>query len=793
MGHCLLRDVICLLERARTVLDLHSATIGDVCEIYIKEEVLRHQTEILSCLRDNDKTPLSLNQKAMPGFVVLYRKDMNFVEFVRILVNYLAYDTQNVVLWIDFLCIPPREFKMLDKTGYDLFYSDCVGNALGDTVYKGILFITNLAANHTLPKETFYHPQTLLCLQKGLQNHLVFNVALSGEDECHFFSSHISKLIRLKPSPRHKPHYEVLQLPTSKDECLLCEPGAWNLLKRIDVRKHSWTILCSRVLAYLRTCYLQALDHYVERNSILEPLLDDFYNTHLVFQEEEMDKDGTTLQSEAHQRCHRIIEEVASLLGYEHAETLRLIATAAEQAMQLRIYGEAPAWLSTWHQYVLAFEGPSHPASLRASALLGGYCANGGDFYRALELLTSSLTQQRIWLSDNVARAQSEASTKAVHVLAATRDLLDYTRPTTAISTDDERECYPANSAFVHERDIQYTLFTLGTLYYDLNNFTDADRLLSECHTRQVQSLGVNHRHTLRSLLKRACLYNSQRKLAMAQSLFKAYLDAAAHLHRPSSAPHDGDYRMAMEHLANLYILQWHYEDALSLLQILYDSGCALHGPHHELTLETLSHLAACYVKMERFGEAERCYVALLQTGVKVLGPGHPSLRTWRSAYEDCIKESDEWLHDKNDQLLFQASNVRKVGQQRGRTSPPRVRSRALLENAPHAHMKDRLERREDKCTATRFASLVVLDTTSSLERSKLFKWNPRSVVVDKAKSSGHHLTVVIDRSVQTKSPRLRASKVSPTHHVTCSDVCHDPQVEVGRAAKDKHRSCVIS
>ena len=206
-------------------------------------------------------------------------------------------------------------------------------------------------------------------------------------------------------------------------------------------------------------------------------------------------------------------------------------------------------------------------------------------------------------------------------------------------------------------------LSTVGTAFYNLGAYDDAERLFRE-EMIAAAAIGLQSRHMLRAMTELGLVLQAQGRyeesaavlgearnaalatvgmqdaltLRVTDKLGLTYthqgrLDDAVQLGEQAVAgirgvrgPDHPDTLMAMTNLAMAYSRQQRYADALRVDQDILASSRRSLGVDHPLTLRSMNNLAVVYQKLGRLDEARALVRETITSGERVWGADHPLL-----------------------------------------------------------------------------------------------------------------------------------------------------------------------
>ncbi len=200
-----------------------------------------------------------------------------------------------------------------------------------------------------------------------------------------------------------------------------------------------------------------------------------------------------------------------------------------------------------------------------------------------------------------------------------------------------------------------YVRYTIGIAYCDLGLPAQCQPQLERAVQLRRRVLGDEHPDTLRSMNQLALLYAEQAKYAAAEALLTAALNAK----RRAKTVADQDTLSIMNSLALLMTRgRGDHARAARLFAEVLDGDRRVLGPEHFETLMALNNLAAQYVNLGKFSEAEALYRQAIAVKQKVLGGEHPSTLT--SVNSLGVLYRDEGKFAQAEALLQSALNARR-------------------------------------------------------------------------------------------------------------------------------------
>jgi Tfp pilus assembly protein PilF len=252
------------------------------------------------------------------------------------------------------------------------------------------------------------------------------------------------------------------------------------------------------------------------------------------------------------------------------------------------------------------------------------------------------------------------------------------TQPQELIARGRSREAVPlleaqrdtAKKAGRRDLDLVVSLNNLGTAYYELGRFRDAQRAYEESlllrrrlgdgesrdaartlsnlgavylELRQVAKARVTLEQATRALefqdpdglpitgvwVNLATAYKDERRLDEAEALFRKALAARERILGPAHR----DVAMALNNLGVLLRDRRQLVDAQAMLERAAEAWEHTLGPDHPQVAAGLHNLGVVYAGRELTSRARECYERALRIAEKSLPPDHPNLAAYRTSY----------------------------------------------------------------------------------------------------------------------------------------------------------------
>jgi serine/threonine protein kinase/tetratricopeptide (TPR) repeat protein len=161
---------------------------------------------------------------------------------------------------------------------------------------------------------------------------------------------------------------------------------------------------------------------------------------------------------------------------------------------------------------------------------------------------------------------------------------------------------------------------TIGTTYYELGLYAEAERQLERAVELRRQRLGEEDLETLKATATLTEIYGMQGKFAQAESLTTKALEVQR---RVLGEEHPETLR-SMDNLGSIYRRQGKFAQAEPLFTRSLETRRRLSGDEHPQTLLTTGYLAELYERQGKYALAEQLAAKVLEAQRRVLGEEHP-------------------------------------------------------------------------------------------------------------------------------------------------------------------------
>jgi len=313
----------------------------------------------------------------------------------------------------------------------------------------------------------------------------------------------------------------------------------------------------------------------------------------------------------------QVLEARNRILGAERPETIHAMGNLAETYYALDKYTEAEKLEIQVLDARNRIFGEEHPDTLEAMANLGATYYSLGEYTEAEELETKVLdVRNRILGAEHLetigAMANlavtyhklgkyTEAEKLEIQVLDARKRILGVEHPGTITA-----------------------MANLAATYRDLEKYTKADKLEIQVLDARTRVLGVEHPATIAAMADLAATYRGLEKYTEAEKLEMQVLDAR---NRILGVEHTNTIN-TMVNLAAIYHKLGKYAEAEKLgIQVL-DARNRILGVEHPETILAMENLAATYHELGKYAEAEKLEIQVLDARNKILGVKHPGTIT---------------------------------------------------------------------------------------------------------------------------------------------------------------------
>ncbi len=237
------------------------------------------------------------------------------------------------------------------------------------------------------------------------------------------------------------------------------------------------------------------------------------------------------------------------------------------------------------------------------------------------------------------------------------------------------------------EEDLSFltTMSSLGSVLRRSGKFDEAGALLQQVYEGRNRLLGPDHRSTLRTANSLALLYYKRGMFDQAEELHRRTLSGR----RAALGQDHPNTLTSMNNLAQTLRKQGKLVEAEELYRRTLDGRTRLYGENRLKTLNTKSGLAGVLAQRGRLDEAERMQAELLDTAVRELGEDHWLTSNTMGGLAVTYERQGRW--DEAEALHNQALSVRRGAF--GRDHPGTIRTMESL--ARLLHKTGRLEQAE--------------------------------------------------------------------------------------------------
>lgn len=526
--------------------------------------------------------------------LIVYSWQMKFKDLITMLSQRYQHLSPRYSFWLDIFCtLPPNS---TNNNSFNQYWSDALSTKIRE-VTCCVLILSPWERCSTLK-----HLQTIYCLYQAYCHRQEFEI-LVGDSE-------YKRMINIGMSDPDLVA-KLWLIPTTINECQNTTPAyGINQIQKELIAAANWEKISGCISRLLKTWLTLQVQKERKILKELRPIQLKFDTGLAYFTDSpplaaaslpssfasSSTDDSTTSAMTPEQRgfglCQAALQDSRCILGSEHVETLRMMSQVAQLCLRMRDWTQAGLLLQECYSKRCEACGNNHPETLQVMSALAEHFAKTGEFVQAEEMTNDCLLRQRQICGD-------------------------------------------------HSVDTLQTLFRLASLCYDLGRYSQAEVMLLECLTGQETVVGPDCDAVLLIILKLACLYNVQRRFAQAEDTFLNYLSIARN--KRHLTLDNIDLRSAVQNLANLYTVQWKYEQAAPLNKEILEFFKSKHGDNHTATIEAKVALAHVYLRMEKFGDAEGMYLDAVQRAILLFGRSHPTVRLYRGFYEKCVSDCTEW------------------------------------------------------------------------------------------------------------------------------------------------------
>ena len=184
----------------------------------------------------------------------------------------------------------------------------------------------------------------------------------------------------------------------------------------------------------------------------------------------------------------------------------------------------------------------------------------------------------------------------------------------------------------------------LAHLYWHLERFQNAERLMSKAQELYQDQLSQEHLDVLHLMAHRAALFDEQGRYDKSEQLYRDVLE----LYEQRLGESHRDTLGVMRRFGAFYSYTGRYKKAEQLLARALKLHRGNLGDQHSDTILCINSLADVYIELERYDDAEALYKEVLSYRRRHVGADHPDVFL---SLEDMI-----WLYDS--QGLDQASDL---------------------------------------------------------------------------------------------------------------------------------------
>ena len=211
-------------------------------------------------------------------------------------------------------------------------------------------------------------------------------------------------------------------------------------------------------------------------------------------------------------------------------------------------------------------------------------------------------------------------------------------------------------------REVAKSTYGLAQLYHKEGRYAEAKNLYEEVLAMDKDLFGDHHLMTAQCLDSLGCLYRDLRDFTQAENLLQQSLEIREAELEKNQKPKHPDTAQSLNDLGDLYrsLGRGRYEkaeelirDALEIRRTVLNSPEAPDVDRHPDIAQSYNTLASLYNSWKRYDEAEHYYYKALEINRRILGENHPyTAHTLSSLADLYFNRADQSAYDK--QVLYE-------------------------------------------------------------------------------------------------------------------------------------------